>query len=139
MRVQGWQRLLADYILECEERYKAEGFAWGRFDCVHFVGDWVQRCTGEDPISEYRDGYSTKEEADALLETEGGLYQALVKRFGEPVHPAKAHRGDIAYVEDISALGIFVSVGAKTHAIFLGEGGFAMHAAKHVTHAFRVG
>lgn len=139
MRIQGWPRLLAEYLIACEDRYKAEGFSWGRFDCVHFVADWVQRCTGEDPLAEYREKYSTEEEAAALLEAEGGMYQALVSRFGEPVHPSQAQRGDIAYVESINALGIFFNVGAKTQALLLGEGGFALHAARQVTHAFRVG
>ena len=122
MRVLGWPRLLNEYILETQKRYQREGFVWGRIDCVHFVGEWVKIATGEDYLSGHN--YSTKGEADALLEKEGSLYQALVSRLGEPIHPAKAQRGDIAYRKDENACGIYFTSGAYMMALFLGEGGF---------------
>ena len=135
----GWARLLNEYILRAQERYQRNGFSWGRMDCCHFAGNWVQLCTGIDVLADYRGKYRTEEEAFALLSAnDGTLYDALVKRLGEPVHPSHAQRGDIAYSESLKACGIFFTSGARTMALFLGEGGFALHRAKDTDHAFRV-
>lgn len=141
MRVAGWARKLNEHILAWQERYQREGFAWGATDCVHFAGDWVRTLTGQDPLEQYRGRYSTEEEARALLaELDGSLYDALVKRFGEPVHPMKAQRGDLAYmaIGELECCGILFTSGARMVALFLGEGGFAMHRARDMLHAFRV-
>lgn len=139
MRRPGWQQRLSEYLIATEKRYIEEGFAFGKLDCVHFVSNWVLECTGEDPLADYRGKYSTEEEAFALLKAEGSFYHALRRRFGNPVHPSRAQRGDIAYVKEIKALGIFFTAGAKTQALLLGEGGFSLYPAKQVSHAFRVG
>lgn len=140
MRVPGWQRKLNEYMLEAQERYRKHGFGYGTFDCCVFVADWIEICTGEDPLLDYRDLYTTKDEALALLkEREGTLYHALISRFGTPVHPAKAQRGDIAYRRKEQALGIYCTAGAQMRALFLADDGFAFYRAKDMTHAFRVG
>jgi len=138
-RVADWQRKLNVYLLSAQSRYKKEGFVWGKFDCCTFAGDWVRIATGQDVLSEYRGKYSTKEQAMSVLqELDGSLYQALVNRFGEPEHPSKAMRGDIAYREAINGLGIYLTSGARMAALFLGEQGFAMPKAKDTHHAFKV-
>jgi hypothetical protein len=139
MRVSGWQRKLSEYIIASQDKYKREGFGYDRTHCVTFAGDWVQILTGIDPIADYRGQYTTEEEAKALLEQlDGTLYQALQKRFGDPVHPAKAQRGDIAYREAEKMCGIYFTSGARTVALFLGEGGFTLRRARETDHAFRV-
>lgn len=143
MRVLGWQRKLSEYVIEAQARYKKDGFAWGKFDCCTFAADWVKVCTREDVLSEYRGAYSTEVEAVALLESKAGsVYQELVARFGEPVHPAKAQRGDIALAQLVPGLpcvGVFFTSGAKMRGLFLGEGGFILHRLKDINHCFRVG
>lgn len=105
--------------------------------CTTFAGDWVLRVTGQDPIAEYRAKYSTEAEARALLaELDGTLLDALKKRFGEPVHPSKAQRGDIAYFND--ACGICFVHGARMEALFLGERGFSVHRMRDIDWVFRV-
>ena len=64
------------------------------------------------------------------------MLDALTKRF-ELVHPAKAQRGDVAYIEP-DKCGIVFNSGARTLGLFLGEGGFVIHKASELTHAFRV-
>ncbi len=139
MRINGWPRKLNEYILEAQERYKEGGFIWGEFDCCTFGGDWVKLCTGIDPIADYRKQYSNKEDAFNLLERlDGSLYDALQRQLGDPVHPSSAQRGDIAYAEDLTAVGIYFTSGARTQALFLGIKGFALHKAEECTHAFKV-
>jgi hypothetical protein len=139
MRIEGWQRQLNLYLLESQRKYSEEGFKWGEFDCFHFVADWVLLITGIDHLAEYRGTYSTEEQAFSILkEKEGSVYDALQKRFGDPVHPGKAMRGDIAYRKDENSLGIYLTSGARMAALFLGKRGFTIPKAKDTDHAFRV-
>lgn len=138
MRINGWQRALNVYILDAQERYKREGFKHGAFDCVHFAADWVARVTGEDPLAAYRGRYATQEQGEALLlELDGTLVDALTKRFGQPIHPAHAQRGDIAYKAGVGC-GIYFTSGARMVALFLGDGGFVDIRARATDHAFSV-
>ena len=138
MRIDGWQRALNAHILEAQERYRASGFRYGAFDCVHFAADWVLRLTGEDPLAAYRGRYATRIDGEALLaELDGTLLDALRKRFGEPLHPSHAMRGDIAYLDGVGC-GIYFTSGARMAALFLGDGGFVLHRARDTTHAFAV-
>ena len=139
MRVIGWQSKLSEYLIAAQDKYKREGFGYDRTHCVTFAGDWVQILTGVDPIADYRGQYTTEAEAMALLEQlDVTLYQALQKRFGDPVHPAKAQRGDIAYRESEKMCGIFFTAGARMEALFLVDGGFARYRVRHIDHAFQV-
>lgn len=136
----GRQRQLNEYIIEAQERYKRDGFAWGVFDCVAFAGDWARLVLGTDPLEAYRGRYQSTAEAFALLsKIDGTLLDALSRRFGEPIHPSQAHRGDIAYRIADSACGIYFTSGARMQALFLGEGGFVLQRARDTDHAFRVG
>lgn len=140
-RVAGWQRRLNEYILDAQERYKSAGFQPGVFDCVHFVADWVKVLTGEDPLGEYRNAYTTEEEGFLLVaQKEGSLEEALRNRFGDPIPPSLGQRGDIATlrIDDRLMCGILFTSGAKMRALFLGEGGFALHRVSDVTHVFPV-
>lgn len=139
MRVPGWQRKLNDYMYEAQARYQRDGLVWGSLDCAHFIGDWCEILTGTDPLDGYRGAYSNEEEAFALLRSrDRSLYQALRSRFGNPVHPAKAQRGDIAYRKDDRALGIFFTSGPRMMAIFLADGGFTLHRLQDIDYAFTV-
>lgn len=141
-RIDGWQRALNAYVIDAQERYKRDGFSYAGMHCVTFCADWVQVLTGNDPLAAYRGQYTTAEGAAAkLAELDGGsLLQALENRFGEPVHPTQAQRGDIAYMrlDDRECCGIFFTSGARMQALFLGEGGFTLRRARDTGFAFRV-
>jgi hypothetical protein len=142
VRVQGWQRLLNQYVIDAQERYKCDGFSYAGMHCVTFCADWVQALTGSDPLAAYRGQYTTAEgAATKLAELDGGsLLQALKNRFGEPSHPTHAQRGDVAYarLEDGECCGIYFTTGARMHALFLGERGFTLRRARDTDFAFRV-
>lgn len=139
MRPANWPRLLNEYIVQAQARYREIGFKPGEFDCCTFAAGWVRLMTGVDHLAEYRGKYSTETEGRALIESvDGSLLEALTKRLGEPVHPSMAQRGDIALRVNDGACGIYFTSGVRMLAVFLGEGGFVLHRIKDTDHAFRV-
>lgn len=42
-------------------------------DCITFPASWVHEKTGIDVVRDYRGTYNSKEQADAIIETAGGL------------------------------------------------------------------
>lgn len=137
-RMQGWPRLLNQYIVDAQERYKQTGLVWGAFDCCTFVSDWVQIATGVDPMADYRGTYATRDAGFAkLAAVDGSLRAALGARVGSEVPIAFGARGDIALLGD--GCGILFTSGARTAALFLGDGGFTMYRAEDCEVAFRVG
>lgn len=69
-------------------------FVWGERDCTLWVADWWVARYGEDPAQEFRDRYTTREEAEDFVDGD------LVGLIGRYV-PQKdvAERGDIGVVE----------------------------------------
>lgn len=138
-RIVNWPQVLNEYLISAQDKYREEGFQWGVFDCCVFTSDWVKLCTGIDVFETYRGQYTTREEGFDLLKTfEGSLFNALQNRLGDPVPPSLAHRGDIAFSEELQACGICIVQGSWMRAIFLGEGGFAIHRTQDCDFVFRV-
>lgn len=140
MRKPDWPRLLNEYIAGAQARYEKDGFAWGRFDCCTFAFGWVETCTGDDPMADYRGVYDTEREARAALRKNGGgtLVKACRRYFGAPVAASFAQRGDIVYRKKEKCVGIVFTSGAKMQAAFLSEGGFSVLPATECDYAFRV-
>lgn len=133
MRPAGWPRMLSEYVIGAQERYKRDGFAWGTFDCCTFTAAWVEMMTGEDKLAEFRGKYSTREEAFALAG--GDLKAALERKLGPSVPMAHAQRGDVVLFGD--AVGLAFTSG-RMYALFLGDGGFTMYRAEECDCAFHV-
>jgi len=97
-RADDWPEQLAAFI---EQRRKTP-FAWGLQDCIAFAADAVLLLIGVDILAEYRGAYATEEEADVILQAEGGL-DGLLTRLGllfglTECAPARAKRGDLVLV-----------------------------------------
>lgn len=92
-------------------------FEWGKNDCCTFAFGAIEALTGENRMAEFQ--YHDKESANrALRETgQGTLYRTMVKKFGRPLHPSRAQRGDIGYRDKM----LGVVMGAET--VFVGEEG----------------
>lgn len=69
---------LDDYLREQD----AIQFAWGSADCVHFAGGWVERLTGQNPLSAY--SYSGESGALRLIAEAGSLRALVSLELGEP-------------------------------------------------------
>ncbi len=85
-------------LIACIEAHSARPFRWRRGrDCVSFAGACVEAQTGVDPLADLP-LWSTRKQALAVVEDEGGLEAALDARLSR-IAPALAQRGDIAGVE----------------------------------------
>ncbi|WDI31588.1 hypothetical protein PUV54_00065 [Hyphococcus flavus] len=140
-RKAGWPRLLNEHVTQAKAEFRRRGFAWGRFDCATFACDWVLKMTGDDPLADYRGKYDSRESAIRALWGEGDktYLDALSRVFGVPVHPAHAKRGDIAWIEDDRAVGVFVTEGAHQRAAFLGENGVVIMPMRYIDAGFVIG
>jgi hypothetical protein len=76
--------------------------AWGEFDCCIVMADWVQLCTGFDPMAGVRGTYKGWKQAAKTWKALGGVETAvsaaLDRKFARvPVH--RAERGDVCLVQ----------------------------------------
>lgn len=94
VRLPGWERAFSNYLAQM----KNEEFNWGVNDCVLFACRGCEVITGVNLYDEYL-GYSTEEEADLIIEKNGGFTGLVGKHLG-PGHRdfMKAKRGDFAMV-----------------------------------------
>jgi hypothetical protein len=114
-RLPDWEARLTDYLEPLRER----PHVYGRHDCALFAAGAVQAMTGVDPIPELRGRYSTARGSIYALRKygAGSLADTLTAKFGEPVHPAHAKRGDL--VMDEKAVGVAMG----DYAIFVARDG----------------
>jgi hypothetical protein len=97
-RVSNWPSALLDVI----SKASATPFDWGSHDCVTFAADCVRAITGADPLADLPPWASAKQGLRVIADA-GGMPAALSARFGEPIPPAFAQRGDIGLLTDTSA------------------------------------
>ena len=75
-------------------------FVWGKNDCIMFGANCVRHITDEDPLSTVLDVWTTRDEAQQVLEQMGGMYEAVCSVLGPPIeNPAMYQRGDLVLVE----------------------------------------
>lgn len=93
VRKENWPLLLSRFI----RSRKALPFAWGSNDCVFFAIACAEELTGEPLTAEWVDTYSTKVQAQAIMDTHGGILALISDIMGMQPHsqPKKAQRGDI--------------------------------------------
>ena len=120
MRKPNWPEILAAKI----ELARSKPFSWGTHDCCMFSADVVLAMTGTDYAEEFRGKYTTATGAAKALKKYGlgSIENSLTAKFGEPVHPFKASRGDVVLADaptTYKALG--VCLGEK--AVFAGKDG----------------
>ncbi len=104
------------------EAVRDRPFEWGRHDCCCFAAGAVQAMTGRNPMAEFLGAYSDRESARLALREIGAgtLYHTMLTKFGRPLHPSRARRGDIAYaVHEGPTLGICLG----QECAFVGEQG----------------
>jgi hypothetical protein len=98
-----WESALGEALVAAE----AVPFAWGTWDCVHFVASVVEAMTGTDPLTEYRGAYADEAGAWAVLaERDGNLRQACRRVFGGMTRPCFARRGDVVMLRGGMSIGI---------------------------------
>lgn len=97
VRRDDWPERLAEAL----DAMAPRPFAWGRHDCTTAWADICQAMTDVDPMAEFRGQYADAAAAKEALERIGSnsLYHTMCAKFGAPVRPALARRGDPLLVE----------------------------------------
>lgn len=109
VRAADWEAAMNGALVDAE----ALPFAWGRWDCVHFVASVVEAMTGADPLADYRGAYASEAEAWTLLaERDGNLRAACKRVFGGMIKPGFARRGDVVMLRGGMAIGICIGANA---------------------------
>jgi hypothetical protein len=91
VRFRDWPKRLAAQI----EISNARRFAYGQQDCGLFPADCILAMTGVDLAAELR-GYDSKIAAYRIIARHGSLEALATALVGsDPVHPSRAHRGDL--------------------------------------------
>jgi hypothetical protein len=90
MRIEGWDKLLADYLAQ------DVAFEWGKNDCALWVAKWVHIATGQDYFDAWLGKYKTESGAARLMfqrgfKTVADICDAHLLRTPVPL----ACRGDI--------------------------------------------
>lgn len=129
IRLSNWEQALSDYL--CSKR--KEAFAYGSFDCAHFVAGAIEAMTGENPMDGIRK-YNSEIASLRVLKELGfdGLEQFTDSKFTS-IPVGFAQTGDIALYD--SALGVVV--GAK--AVFATEIGYTFVDRSEWLRAWEVG
>lgn len=116
-------------------------FVWGEWDCALWAATAVEVMTDVDFAAPYRGTYSGATECAVRLRDEGpgSLYGLCVANLGEPIHAARARRGDVVYIADnMPRLGICYGPHSLFVGEFLGIEGLIMEPTLKMHHAFRV-
>jgi hypothetical protein len=126
-RLEGWEGRLEKYIKDSVDLK----FEWGVIDCVLWSVGWFEILTGIDLLTDVRGKYSTKDEADALIEKFGGLGAAFTAKIPKRV-PGFEKRGDLALcnIDGMDTIGI---VAASGFIFFLIEKGICAKKIKPVS------
>lgn len=76
-------------------------FEWGVNDCCLFPADALKVLTGIDHASEFRGKYDSELGAAKALKKfgAGDLESTLTQKFGQPIAPLSAMRGDVALID----------------------------------------
>lgn len=128
-RLSNWEQALSDYL--ASKRHIA--FAYGSFDCAHFVAGAVEAITGENPMDSIRE-YNSEISSLRVLKELGfdDLEQFMNSKFTS-VPVGFAQTGDISFHD--GSLGIVI--GSK--AVFATEVGYTFIDRSEWMNAWEVG
>ena len=114
-RYDDWPERLNAYL----EKVGRRPFKWGTHDCCTFAAGAVKAMTGRNHMAEFRGTYRSEAEAAEALKAigKGSLYATIRSKFGNPVKPALAKRGDLMMADQKTVNG----QGAPVLLICLGE------------------
>jgi hypothetical protein len=102
MRAELWESTLAEYLTASEKTI----FTWGENDCCLWVAKFVDAITGSNIATDWIGQYSTQEEAQAFMESQGFTSpEEIADHHLSEMPITKVGRGDIV-LHPQGALGI---------------------------------
>ncbi len=86
-------------------------FEWGQHDCCLFAARCIDAVTGSFWAGSLDACYQDEATALAYIKAEGGIRASVSRRFGDPVPPLLARRGDLVLVDSPLGEAVTVCVG----------------------------
>lgn len=141
----GWQPLvrLPDWLARLNVwvlANRSRPFAWGEWDCVTAAADEVREITGRDVLGGL--AWGSARDAMRVLEAEGGMVAAVMRRLGDPIPVPFTQRGDLVLIDDESIARTpegAVAVCVGEHVVAPSAAGFAFFPLERASLAWRVG
>lgn len=72
-------KTLAEYLAEVA----SQKFKFGTLDCCTLMADWLMVCGCPDAMADRRGAYSSREEYETLMASEGGIEKSCERRFSK--------------------------------------------------------
>lgn len=134
MRRDDWPERLVEYV----GQHEAASFSWGRHDCCTFAAGAVEAMTGIRWMEEFTGRYETEDQAVSALRNigAGDLYRTIRNKFGKPMKPAAAQRGDLMLARMDGAPSLLICVGRE--AVGPGVGGLVRLPVSDCKFAWRI-
>lgn len=134
MRALNWEQMLQEHI----DEHQRQKFEWGRHDCMTFVLDWVEKCTGRRLFPNHR-GYDSEFSSMRRLASLGCRdVSELLRLELDEIPTTGAMRGDIGTYRD-QRTGALAGVIFVSHRVVgLAQAGLVWLPASHARHAFKV-
>lgn len=107
MRRKDWVSRLLAVVDDAQGR----PFEWGQHDCCLFAARCIDAVTGSDWAVDLELWYWDESTALAYIKAEGSIRASVSRRFGEPVAPLLARRGDLVLVDSPIGEAVTVCVG----------------------------
>lgn len=123
-----WPERLAEAIAEGERKTFSDAYY-----CAVFAADCVLAMTDADPLESLRG--MTQAEAEAAIAPKT-LRDVLVELYGEPIHVAQAHRGDVIVRDNDGSPAVGICAGQRSY--FASDDGLAYYPTLEQIEAFRV-
>lgn len=130
MRNETWDVDLTNHIKSLEKT----PFKWGSQDCVMFAVGCAKVITGVNHAEKH--SYSTKEQAQDIINSAGGLRSLITANVGPEISPKLARRGDWVLVKQDDTEALSVCLGAMV--IAAGNEGLVMQSMKNAITAWRI-
>lgn len=128
-----WSALLFNFL----EGRREKAHAWGTNDCCIFCADAILEMTGTDLAIGFRDTYSDKAGAAAVLAEYGGIEGLITHFLGEPKGALCARQGDVALIKGPN--GFVAGICEGNHVVCPGDTGTRLFPLAAALKSWRVG
>jgi len=109
VRKPNWLKRLREVV----RFHESEPFQYGQNDCVLFAARCIDAMTDSDWVGFVKARCHDEATAKAYIESEGSIEAGVTQRFGEPVLPLAARRGDLCLIETPYGPGLGICLGTE--------------------------
>tara|TARA_B100001250_G_scaffold370053_1_gene353942 strand:- start:2861 stop:3253 length:393 start_codon:yes stop_codon:yes gene_type:complete len=121
--------------LKALNNWQKRAFNYGDADCCQFAGHVIKEITGIDYMKSF--SYSSEEEANKIITTQGGFVSAVTESLGEPCPTEILQDGDPVMV-NILPIGQVMGVLFGKHVVCLAEKRMIRVHGRNITHGWAI-